>query len=71
MAVPLYDFAYFSGSAMEVGKIFLDLLGLGIPTGLLVRLDYRESNRQVVQRWYLSRRNLKPRMIAYFKIKLL
>lgn len=72
LAVPLYDFAYFSGSTLEVGKMLLGLLGLGNATGLLVRLDYRDSNnRQVVQRWYLSRKNLKPRMTAYFKIKLL
>lgn len=46
---------------------------LGILIGLfMARLDYRESNnRQVVQSWYLSRRHLEPRMVAYFKIKLL
>lgn len=38
----------------------------------LARLDYRESNNsQVVQSWYLNKRNLEPRMIACFKIKLL
>ena len=57
LGVPLYDFAYFSGSTLEVGKMWLGLLGLGNPTGLLARLDYRDSNnRQVVQRWYLNRK---------------
>jgi len=57
LGVPLYNCAYFSGSTLEVGKMWLGLLGLGNPTGLLARLDYRDSNnRQVVQRWYLNRK---------------
>lgn len=56
MAVPFYDLAYPSGSAMDVGKMLLDSSGLVDSPGLLARLDYRESNnRQVVQSWCLSR----------------
>lgn len=50
MAIPFYDFAFLSESAMDIGKMLLHLLGWGIPIGLSARLDYREPrNRQVVQ----------------------
>ena len=48
--------------------VYIYIFISNFPIGLLTRLDYRESNnRRVVQSWHLSRRNLEPRMIAYFK----
>lgn len=41
MAVPVYDFAFLSGSAMEVGTVWLGLLGWGLRAGFSARLDDR------------------------------
>lgn len=49
MAIPFYEFAFLSGSAMEIGEMLLDFLGKGISTGLWHRWI---TENQVTVEWF-------------------